>query len=547
MDRVYMAQSVPVAENQVPDLPDCNLYLMDEALVEGVRREGAGSREAGLETWGARLGRADLARLAAEINRQGPVLRSFDRRGMRIDVVEFHPGWSEFLSLAFAQGMHGGAWTEPGQGAQVARAAHYLMHGQVEAGSLCPVTMTSAAIPLLMREPWFHEIRPLLASREYDDRDGPLTGKRSMMVGMGMTERQGGSDLRANLSRAEPQGKGWFRLTGHKWFFSSPMSDAHLVLARDGDGHSCFYLPRWLDEGRRNPVRILRLKDKLGNRSNASAEVEFEDALARRIGEPGRGIATLVEMASYTRLDCVLGSTALMRQALVQGVHHARHRRAFGRLLIDQPLMRQVLADLALESEAATVLALRLAGAFDRAGQPAEQALRRLLTPAAKFWICKRAIDVTAECMEVWGGNGYVEDGPMARLYREAPVNSIWEGSGNVMCLDVLRAARQEPQPVAQTVDGLARAHPGEPALRAAADRLLSALALDTDGQQAMARMVARDLVLLVQADLLLRHAPDWLSRAFVDSRLGAPGGDAFGARPVALASDALLQRAWPG
>ncbi len=547
MDRVYMAQSVPVAENQVPDLPDCNLYLMDEALVEGVRREGAGSREAGLETWGARLGRADLARLAAEINRQGPVLRSFDRRGMRIDVVEFHPGWSEFLSLAFAQGMHGGAWTEPGQGAQVARAAHYLMHGQVEAGSLCPVTMTSAAIPLLMREPWFHEIRPLLASREYDDRDGPLTGKRSMMVGMGMTERQGGSDLRANLSRAEPQGKGWFRLTGHKWFFSSPMSDAHLVLARDGDGHSCFYLPRWLDEGRRNPVRILRLKDKLGNRSNASAEVEFEDALARRIGEPGRGIATLVEMASYTRLDCVLGSTALMRQALVQGVHHARHRRAFGRLLIDQPLMRQVLADLALESEAATVLALRLAGAFDRAGQPAEQALRRLLTPAAKFWICKRAIDVTAECMEVWGGNGYVEDGPMARLYREAPVNSIWEGSGNVMCLDVLRAARQEPQPVAQTVDGLARAHPGEPALRAAADRLLSALALDADGQQAMARMVARDLVLLVQADLLLRHAPDWLSRAFVDSRLGTPGGDAFGARPVALASDALLQRAWPG
>ncbi|GAA0222818.1 isovaleryl-CoA dehydrogenase [Castellaniella daejeonensis] len=547
MDRVYMAQSVPVAENQVPDLPDCNLYLMDEALVEGVRREGAGSREAGLETWGARLGRADLARLAAEINRQGPVLRSFDRRGMRIDVVEFHPGWSEFLSLAFAQGMHGGAWTEPGQGAQVARAAHYLMHGQVEAGSLCPVTMTSAAIPLLMREPWFHEIRPLLASREYDDRDGPLTGKRSMMVGMGMTERQGGSDLRANLSRAEPQGKGWFRLTGHKWFFSSPMSDAHLVLARDGDGHSCFYLPRWLDEGRRNPVRILRLKDKLGNRSNASAEVEFEDALARRIGEPGRGIATLVEMASYTRLDCVLGSTALMRQALVQGVHHARHRRAFGRLLIDQPLMRQVLADLALESEAATVLALRLAGAFDRAGQPAEQALRRLLTPAAKFWICKRAIDVTAECMEVWGGNGYVEDGSMARLYREAPVNSIWEGSGNVMCLDVLRAARQEPQPVAQTVDGLARAHPGEPALRAAADRLLSALALDADGQQAMARMVARDLVLLVQADLLLRYAPDWLSRAFVDSRLGTPGGDAFGARPVALASDALLQRAWPG
>lgn len=544
--RVVSGTDKPGTDNQVPDLPDCNLYLTDEALVEGVRREGGEDREAELETWGARLGSADLFRLAAEINRQGPTLRSFDRRGARIDVVDFHPGWSEFLSLAFAQGMHGSAWTAPGPGAQVARAAHYLMHGQVEAGSLCPATMTSAAIPLLAREPWFATIQPQLASRQYDGRDVPVIEKRAMMIGMGMTERQGGSDLRANLSHAEPLGEGWFRLTGHKWFLSSPMSDAHLVLARDGDGHSCFYMPRWLDDGRRNPVRLLRLKDKLGNRSNASAEAEFEGAAGRRIGEPGRGIVTLVEMASYTRLDCVLGSTALMRQALVQGIHHARHRQAFGRFLIDQPLMRQVLADLALESEAATALALRLAGAFDRPEQPAEQALRRLLVPAAKFWVCKRAIDVTAECMEVWGGNGYVEDGPMPRLYREAPVNSIWEGSGNVMCLDVLRAARQEPQFVAQAIDGLARAHAGEPGLRAAADRLLAALALDADGQQAMARMVARDLVLLVQADLLLRHAPQVVSRAFVDSRLGADGGDAFGARPVVLASDALLRRAWP-
>ena len=541
-----MARASPGTDNQVPDLPDCNLYLADDALVEGVRREGAGGREAELEAWGARLGRAGLFRLASEVNRHGPELRAFDRRGVRIDVVEFHPGWSEFLSLAFAQGMHGGAWTEPGPGAQVVRAAHYLMHGQVEAGSLCPVTMTSAAIPLLAREPWFADIRLLLAGREYDGRDVPLADKRAMMIGMGMTERQGGSDLRANLSRAEPQGGDWFRLTGHKWFFSSPMSDAHLVLARDGEGHSCFYMPRWLDDGRRNPVRILRLKDKLGNRSNASAEVEFEGAMARRIGEPGRGIATLIEMASCTRLDCVLGSAALMRQALVQSLHHARRRRAFGRLLIDQPLMRQVLADLVLESEAATALALRLARAFDHPEEPAEQALRRLLTPAAKFWVCKRAIDVTAECMEVWGGNGYVEDGPMARLYREAPVNSIWEGSGNVMCLDVLRAVRQEPRSVSLMVDELGRAHPGEPALRATADRLLAALALDADGQQAMARMIARDLVLLVQADLLLRHAPDAVSRAFVDSRLGAVGGDAFGARPTALASDALLRRAWP-
>ena len=540
------AQAIPGGDNQVPDLPDCNLYLMDEALADGVRREGATAFESELEAWGARLGRAALFRLAAEVNRQGPVLQAFDRRGVRIDVVEFHTGWSEFLSLAFAQGMHGSAWTEPGPGAHVARAAHYLMHGQVEAGSLCPVTMTSAAIPLLMREPWFAGIRPLLAGRQYDGRDVPLAGKCAMMIGMGLTERQGGSDLRANLSRAQPDGEGWFRLTGHKWFFSSPMSDAHLVLARDGDGLSCFYMPRWLEDGRRNAVRILRLKDKLGNRSNASAEVEFEDALARRIGEPGRGIATLIEMASYTRLDCVLGSAALMRQALVQGLHHARHRRVFGRALIDQPLMRQVLADLALESEAATVLALRLAGAFDRLDQPAEQVLRRLLTPAAKFWVCKRAIDVTAECMEIWGGNGYVEDGPMARLYREAPVNSIWEGSGNVMCLDVLRAARQESQAVAQMIDGLARAHPDESALRIVADRLRAALACGPDGQQAQARMIARDLVLLVQADLLLRHAPHAVARAFVDSRLGAVGGEAFGVRSGSLAADALLRRAWP-
>ena len=546
MDREDRAQAVSGADNQVPDLPDCNLYLTDTALVQGVRREGGSPFEADLETWGARLGRADLSRLAADINRQGPVLRAFDRRGVRIDVVDFHPGWSEFLSLAVAQGMHGSAWMDPGPGAQVARAAHYLMHGQVEAGSLCPVTMTSAAIPLLAREPWFAELRPQLSSRHYDGRDGPVQAKHAMLIGMGMTERQGGSDLRANLTHAEPEGGDWFRLTGHKWFFSSPMSDAHLVLAREGDGHSCFYMPRWLDDGQRNAVRLLRLKDKLGNRSNASAEVEFDGALARRVGEPGRGIATLVEMASYTRLDCVLGSAALMRQALVQGIHHACHRRAFGRALLDQPLMRQVLADLALESEAATSLALRLAGAFDRPEQPAEQGLRRLLTPAAKFWICKRTIEVTAECMEVWGGNGYVEDGPMARLYREAPVNSIWEGSGNVMCLDVLRAARQEPEPVAQLIDGLARAHPGEPALRMAADRVLSVLALDAESRQAMARMVARDLVLLVQADLLLRHAPDEVSRAFVDSRLATAGGDVVGARPVALASDVLLQRAWP-
>lgn len=546
MDAQDLSPDTHRVENQAPDLPDCNLFLTDVVLMQGVRREGAQSHEADLESWGQRLGQVELARLAADVNRASPVLRAFDRTGHRVDAVDFHPGWAEFLSLAFAQGMHSSAWIAPTAGAHVARAAHYLMHGQVEAGSLCPITMTSAAIPLLAREPWFADLQPKLAERRYDARDLPAAAKQSMMIGMGMTEKQGGSDLRSNTSWAEPAGDGWFRLTGHKWFFSSPTSDAHLMLARDGEAHSCFYVPRWLDDGRRNRVYIQRLKDKLGNRSNASAEVEFSGALGRRVGEAGRGIATLVEMASYTRMDCVLGSAALLRQAVVQALHHARHRRAFGRRLIEQPLMRQVLADLALESEAATTLALRLARAFDHPEQAAEQVLRRILTPAAKFWICKRTIAAAAECMEAWGGNGYIEDGPMARLYREAPVNSIWEGSGNVMCLDVLRAARQAAEPIAQTIDALARAHAGEPALRATADRLLNRLQMDAEQQQILARQIAQDLVLLVQADLLLRHAPAPVSRAFVDSRLTGGGGRVYGAQSQDLASAAILQRAWP-
>lgn len=536
-------------DNQVPDLGDYNLYLTDTALREGVRREGAGADEPALEAYGALLGRNETFALAHAVNRHGPELQAYDRRGARIDQLAFHPGWARFMDMAFVQGMHCSAWAQPGPGAHVARAARYLMHGQVEAGSLCPTTMTSAAIPLLARESWFKRLEPLLYARRFDGRDRPLAGKASMMVGMGLTERQGGSDLRGTTTTAEAiasEGEGWFRLNGHKWFFSSPTSDAHLVLARDQDGLGCFYVPRWLEDGGRNGVCIQRLKDKLGNRSNASAEVQFEDALGRRVGPAGRGIRTLVEMASYTRLDCVLGSAALLRQAVVQAIHHARYRNAFGRPLIAQPLMRQVLADLALESEAATVLALRLARAFDAPGDDAEQALRRLLTPAAKFWVCKRTIEAAGECMEVWGGNGYIEDGPMARLYREAPVNSIWEGSGNVMCLDVLRAARQAPSEVGQLVSDLAAAHPGEVALQAAAERVLDIVRRPEHEQEAAARYTAQDLVLLVQADLLLRHAPEWLARAFVDSRLVGGGGRVYGAQTVALASDDLLRRAWP-
>ncbi len=543
---MHLEHQTPEAGNQVPDLPDCNLYLADAALVEGVRCEGAGGRESELETWGARLGRAELSGLAAEVNRQGPVLQAFDRRGLRIDQVAFHPGWSEFLSLAFAQGMQASAWTDPGPGAQVARAAHYLMHGQIEAGSLCPVTMTSAAIPLLAREPWFATIRPLLASREYDGRDVPLAGKRAMMIGMGMTERQGGSDLRANLSQAEPQGEGWFRLTGHKWFFSSPMSDAHLVLARDGDGHSCLHaLVGWTTAA---AIRCASCGSRTSWATDPTPAPRSNSRPRWGAGsaKPGRGIATLIEMASYTRLDCVLGSAALMRQALVQGIHHARHRRAFGRRLIDQPLMRQVLADLALESEAATALALRLAGAFDRLEQPAEQALRRVLTPAAKFWICKRAIDVTAECMEVWGGNGYVEDGPMARLYREAPVNSIWEGSGNVMCLD--GAASRPPGTAVRRPDdrrlrpeASGRAGPADrrrPLAGGPGARRRGAAGPGPDGRpgSGAARPGGPAAAPCTGGTVAGLHGQS----------PGAAGGDVFGARPVAMASDALLQRAWP-
>jgi len=536
------------AGNQVPDLEDYNLYLSDAALREGVRREGAGAEEAGLEAYGALLGRGETFALAQEVNRHGPELRAYDRRGERIDRVDFHPGWARFMDMAFAEGMHCSAWSRPGPGAHVARAARYLMHGQVEAGSLCPTTMTSAAIPLLAREPWFAALEPLLYARRYDGRDRPLSGKDSMMVGMGLTERQGGSDLRSVTSRAEAagEGDGWYRLSGHKWFFSSPMSDAHLVLARDEEGHGCFYVSRWLEDGRLNGVRIQRLKDKLGNRSNASVEVEFEGVLGRRVGPPGRGIRTLVEMASYTRLDCVLGSAALLRQAVVQAIHHARHRSAFGRPLAAQPLMRQVLADLALESEAATALALRLARAFDAPEDEAERGLRRILTPAAKFWVCKRTVEAAGECMEVWGGNGYIEDGPMARLYREAPVNSIWEGSGNVMCLDVLRAVDGDPQAAERAIAGLAAPHPGEAAVQAAARRLQEALRRPGDERQAAARHIAQDLVLLAQADLLLRHAPGDLARAFVDSRLGGHDGRVYGTQMVAPAAEAVLQRAWP-
>lgn len=547
--------------NQVPDLIDYNLFATDTVLREAVVREGAAWRLPALEAQGERLGRAETQRLAELANQHPPVLQTHDRLGRRIDRIDFHPAWHSLMGLLYTDGVHGAAWTEPGAGVHVARAASFFLHGQVEAGSLCPVTMTFAAIPVLRREPALYAaLADKLATRDYDGRDLPMAAKRSITLGMGMTEKQGGSDLRANTTRARPlngSGRGRdYALVGHKWFFSVPTCDAHLVLARtEDDTLGCFFVPRWLDEGRRNAVRIQRLKDKLGNRSNASGEVEFQDAVGTLVGEPGRGIPTLIEMAAQTRLDCVLGSTALMRRALVEALHHARHRSSFGHPLIEQPLMRNLLADLALECEAATMLAMRLAATVDTdSGNTPDagpercalaRAWRRILVPAAKFWICKRAVAFTGECMEVWGGNGYVEDGPMARLFREAPVNSIWEGSGNVMCLDVLRALARDPEGAALLLRDFGDTCAGEPALATALNTLASTLRA-AEGSEWQARCVAMQLVLIAQACLLLRHAPQAVADAFIASRFDRRRGQVAGLLDASPAAALLMERAWP-
>lgn len=542
--------------NQVAPLEDYSLYETDLVLRQAVQREGAAAYESTLREHGAWLGRASTLAAGERANRCLPRWLGYDPNGHRIDQVEFDPAWHALMSGIVARGLHSHAWLQPAPGAQAARAAAYLMQGQVEAGTLCPTTMTYAAVPLLQQEPagvidFAQHWLPALASHDYDAADAPLPGKRSALIGMGLTEKQGGSDLRAITTRAEPVAQGGrgaaYLLTGHKWFFSVPHADAHLVLANTDAGPGCFFVPRWTPDGPRNAVRIRRLKDKLGNRSNASGEVEFEQAWGMLMGEPGRGLALLLQMAATTRLDCVLGSAALLRQAVVQAAHHAVHRHAFGQALARQPLMLHLLADLALESEAATVLAVRLARAVDERDQPASRALVRVGTPAAKLWVCKRAIAAIAECMEVWGGNGYVETGPLARLYREAPVNSIWEGSGNVMALDVLRALQRDGDCLAALQDEL------DPARGAYADfdrcwadwqRQAARLAGDA-ARQAQARALAAGLARLWQAALLIRHAPAAVADAFVASRLAAPAGIA-GELPPGADAAAIVARAWP-
>lgn len=540
--------------NQTPPLPDINLLTGDRPLHDAMLREGAAAHLDTLTAYGAQLGKVELRQLAEQANRHAPTLATHDAQGHRVDRVDFHPAWHRMLALLYRHGVHASAWLDPTPGAHVARAAAFYLHGQVEAGSLCPVTMTFAALPVLRREPvLFARLAAGFRSRDYDPRDLPLAQKHSLTLGMGLTEKQGGSDLRGITTHARPlsvAGRGRdYALVGHKWFFSAPSADAHLVLACCDSGPSCFFVPRWRDDGQRNGIRPQRLKDKLGNRANASAEVEFHDAIGTLVGEPGRGIATLVEVAAQTRLDCVLGSAALMRRALLEAVHHARHRSAFGRPLIQQPLMRNVIADLALESKAAMMLALHLAAAADQdttapaGGAPLARAWRRIVTPAAKFWICKRATAFIAECMEVLGGNGYIEEAPLARLLREAPVNSIWEGSGNVMCLDVLRALAREPEAARLLFDALATTLADDAPARNALRHLQMYSQADDGQAQWHARTLASQLTVLAQASLLRQHAPTDIADAFIATRLAQPAGQVAGLLDDTAAVGRLIDR----
>jgi putative acyl-CoA dehydrogenase len=515
--------------NQPPPYEGTNLYLTDRVLREALAQAGVdGDAAAGLASWGETLGGAfALADLA---NRNTPRLVTHDRRGERVDSVDLHEAWHTLMGLAVARREHALPWTAPGT--HVMRAALYYLHAQVENGTQCPLTMTFAATPVLRRHADVARIGPhwlpRILSDAYDPRALPVHEKRGAQIGMGMTERQGGSDVRANRTRAVAGGD-HYRITGHKWFFSAPQCDAHLVLAQTDAGVGCFFMPRMLEDGVRNAIRIERLKDKLGNRSNASAEVAFDDAHAWLLGEPDRGIATILEMVQLTRLDCVIGSAGMMRGALAWALHWAAHRVAFGARLVDQPLMTNVLADLALETEAALRLSFRLAASFESDAAAEAKALARLLVPAAKYWVCKRAPMVALEAMEVLGGSGYVEEQPLPRLYREAPVNSIWEGSGNVICLDVVRAVKRHPE----AVDALRAALAGVRGANADLDRAalrLDALLSDTP-DAVRGRRLAQAIATTLAGALLVRDAPPAVADAYCASRLrdDAYAGAAFG------------------
>ena len=500
---------------------------------------------------GGVAGSAEMQNHARLANVHTPELRTFDPYGHRIDEVEFHPSYHALMGAATAAGLHGTPWAGEGAAPHVLRAASFMLFTELESSILCPISMTYAVTPALQENAAVYaDWGPKLTSRAYDPALKLFKDKSGVTMGMGMTEKQGGSDVRANTTQAVPDGRDdWgerYRITGHKWFFSAPMCDAFLVLAQTPGGLTCFFLPRVLPDGTRNGLRIQRLKDKLGNKANASSEVEFDNAIAWRVGDEGRGVPQILEMGTHTRLDCALGTSALMRQALAIAIHHTRQRKAFGKFLIEQPLMKNVLADLALESEAATALALRLARAFERTGDAHERLIARVLTPVAKFWICKRGSHFSEEAMECMGGNGYVEEGGhgiQARIYREMPVNSIWEGAGNIMAIDLLRALRKGDVASALQAE-LAPARGAHAALDRMIDQLptrIEALANETE-----ARRLAQDVALALQGALLAQTAPAAVTDAFCASRLGGDWGQAFGTLSASADMDAIIARAMP-
>jgi putative acyl-CoA dehydrogenase len=537
--------------NQPEPLADYNLFSGNHALQDALKFNAPDLDTAQFAKLGAELGTSEMQNHARLANVFTPQLRSHDRYGHRADEVEFHPSYHALMSAAAGAGLHGSPWAESTPSPHVRRAAGFMLFTELEPSTLCPISMTYAVTPALRANPAIHkDWAPKLTSRSYDPALKPWRDKPGVTMGMGMTEKQGGSDVRANTSEAVPDGTDeWgqrYRITGHKWFMSAPMCDAFLVLAQSAGGLSCFFLPRVLPDGSTNAIRIQRLKDKLGNKANASSEVEFDEATAWLVGEEGRGVPQILEMGTMTRLDCALGTSGLMRHALSIALDHTRQRNAFGKPLIDQPLMRNVLADLALESEASTALAIRLARAFDNRSDPHEAAIARLLTPIAKFWICKRGSHFAQEAMECLGGNGYVEEGGegvMARIYREMPVNSIWEGAGNIMALDLLRALRKGDAMAALT-------HELAPArgMHAPLDRMMAQLPLRAEemANETQARRLAQDVAITVQAALLARTAPSAVASAFCESRLGGDMGQVFGTLPATADFDAIIARAMP-
>ncbi|WP_025897408.1 acyl-CoA dehydrogenase family protein [Sneathiella glossodoripedis] len=538
-------------ENQPDMMADINYAQIDPAFLEMIQREGASWASDHIQGFGKVIGSATVRDLARQADQKPPEIRPFDPYGRRLNEVEFHPAYHQLMKLAMKAGVHNFAWRHEGKsGAHAAQIALAYLFNQTEGGVSCPMAMTYAVYPALQtQKDVFDPIKDLLLSAEYDERSIPVHEKTAMTMGMFMTEKQGGSDVRANTTRAVPAGDksgpgSEYLINGHKWFCSAPMSDAFLVLAQAEKGISCFYLPRWKADGSRNNLFIQRLKDKVGNKSNASSEMEFVDCHAVMVGEEGRGIPTIIEMVQHTRLFCIMGSAAIMRAGLVHALYHVSHRRAFQRRLIDQPLMRVLLADLAMESEAAAQVMMRVAGSFDRAAKdPLEDAYKRIVTAIGKYWICKRAPNFSYEVMECHGGMGYVEENPLGRLYRESPVNSIWEGSGNVMCLDVLRAIAREGDAFKRLLNDLAEDCGWHKDYDQSLDRVVTAF---ETGQlsEARARWLTEQLAKLIQTSLMYRHAPENIARCFADTRLGAEGGHVYGSLSEDAPIDDILERA---